>query len=70
MDATNATFDAFARGDGEKAQPVNVPVFGLLKRGGTVDTAIIPDLQASTLIPIIRKTVLPDSTVYTDRFLV
>lgn len=31
-----------------------VPVFGLLKRGGKVYMAIIPDARASTLIPIIR----------------
>ena len=43
-----------------------VPVFGLLKRGGKVYTAIIPDAKASTLIPIIREKVLPDSVVYTD----
>ncbi len=43
-----------------------VPVFGLLKRGGKVYTAIIPDAKASTLIPIIREKVLPDSIVYTD----
>lgn len=45
-----------------------VPVFGLLKRGGKVYTAIIPDAKASTLIPIIREKVLPDSMVYTDSF--
>ena len=45
-----------------------VPVFGLLKRGGKVYTAIIPDAKASTLIPIIREKVLPDSIVYTDSF--
>lgn len=45
-----------------------VPVFGLLKRGGKVYTAIIPDAKASTLIPIIREKVLPDSVVYTDSF--
>ena len=43
-----------------------VPVFGLLKRGGKVYTAIIPDAKASTLIPIIREKVVPDSMVYTD----
>ncbi len=45
-----------------------VPVFGLLRRGGKVYTAIIPDAKASTLIPIIRENVLPDSVVYTDSF--
>ena len=45
-----------------------VPVFGLLKRGGRVYTAIIPDAKATTLIPIIREKVMPDSIVYTDSF--
>lgn len=45
-----------------------VPVFGLLKRGGKVYTATIPNAQASTLIPIIREKVMPDSIVYTDSF--
>ncbi len=43
-----------------------VPVFGLLKRGGKVYTMIIPDAKTKTLMPIIRKKVMPDSIVYTD----
>ena len=45
-----------------------VPVFGLLKRGGKVYTAIILNAQAATLLPIIREKVRPDSIVYTDSF--
>ena len=45
------------------------PVFGLLKRGGKVYTVIIPNAKASTLIPIIREKVKPDSVVYTDSFI-
>ena len=43
-----------------------VPVFGLLKRGGKVYACMIPDASGDTLIPIIRRKVLPDSIVYTD----
>lgn len=43
-----------------------VPVFGLLKRGGKVYTQVISDAKSSTLMPIIRKKVVPDSIVYTD----
>ena len=46
-----------------------VPVFGLLKRGGKVHVVIIPNAQQNTLIPIIRRTIEPDSIVYTDGFL-
>ncbi len=45
-----------------------IPVFGLLKRGGKVYTVIIPDAKASTLMPIIREKVKPDSVVYSDTF--
>ena len=52
------------RGTGAAGQ---VPVFGLLARGGKIYTAIIPDAKAETLIPIIREHVTPDSIVYTNR---
>ncbi len=42
------------------------PVFGLLKRNGKVFVAIIPDAKATTLLPIIREKVKPDSIVYSD----
>ena len=43
-----------------------VPVFGLLNRGGKVYTKIIPDASGATLIPIIKRKVIPDSIVYSD----
>jgi transposase len=43
-----------------------IPVFGLLKRGGRVCTKIIPDASGATLIPIIKRKVIPDSIVYSD----
>ena len=36
-----------------------VPVFGLLQRGGKVYTRIIPDASGATLIPIIKRKVVP-----------
>ena len=45
-----------------------VPVFGLLKRGGKVYTRIIPDARSSTLMPIMKEKIQPDSIVYTDTF--
>ena len=41
-------------------------VFGLLKRGGKVYTKVIADASSSTLYPIIRRKVVPDSIVYSD----
>ena len=43
-------------------------VFGLLKRGGKVFTAIVPNARTKTLLPIIEEKVTPDSIVYTDSF--
>ena len=45
-----------------------VAVFGLLKRGGKVYTAIIPNAKTETLLPIIEERVDPGSVVYTDTF--
>ena len=45
-----------------------VAVFGLLKRGGKVYTAIIPNAKTETLLPIIEEYVRQDSIVYTDTF--
>ena len=51
------------RGRGAAGKTV---VFGILKRGGRVYTAVPPDLKRATLIPIIRQRVEPDSLVITD----
>jgi transposase len=44
------------------------PVFGLVQRQGDVDAMAMPDLKASTLYPVIKERVLPDSVVYTDEY--
>jgi transposase len=43
-----------------------IPVFGLLKRGGKVYTKIIPGASSATLMPIIERKIVPDSIVYSD----
>ena len=43
-------------------------MFGLLKRGGKVYAQVIDNAKTSTLMPIIREKVMPDSIVYTDSF--
>jgi transposase len=40
----------------------------LLKRGGKVFTAIVPNARTETLLPIIEEKVTPDGIVYTDSF--
>ena len=41
-------------------------VFGLLKRGGKVYARVVDDTRTDTLMPIIRRKIVPDSVVYTD----
>lgn len=45
-----------------------VPVFGLLKRNDKFYTVVVRDVKSSTLLPIIREQVMPDSIFYTDIF--
>lgn len=45
-----------------------IPVFGILKRGGKVYTQMIDDTRSTTLMPIIREKIRPDSIVYTDGY--
>ena len=37
-----------------------------MKRGGRVYTKIIPNARSKTLMPIIKRKVVPDSIVYSD----
>lgn len=43
-----------------------VPVFGILERGGKLFAKVVPNTQAKTLVPIVKKNVEVGSTVYTD----
>jgi transposase len=45
-----------------------VAVFGLLKRGDKVYTAVIDNAKSSTLLPIIRSKIKPDSVIVSDTF--
>lgn len=68
VEADESYFGGHRKGQRGRGAAGKVPVFGLLKRGGRVYTAIVPDCAASTLIPIISEQVTPDSIVYTDSF--
>lgn len=43
-----------------------VPVFGILERDGKVTAMVVPNTQAKTIVPIIKKRVDYGSVVYTD----
>ena len=59
-------FGGVRKGKRGRGAAGKVAVFGLLKRGGKVYTAIVIDTKTATLLPIIRERVKPDSIVYTD----
>ena len=51
------------RGAGGKAV-----VFGVAQRNGNVSALIPKNLKSSTIVPLIKERVLPESMVYTDEF--
>lgn len=61
-------FGGVRKGKRGRGAAGKVVVFGILKRGGRVYTKIIDDTKADTLMPIIRRKIVPDSVVYTDSY--
>ncbi len=68
IEADESYFGGVRKGKRGRGAAGKVAVFGLLKRGGKVYTAIIPNAKTETLLPIIQEIVTPDSIVYTDTF--
>lgn len=66
IEVDESYFGGTQKGKRGRGAAGKVPVFGLLKRGGKVYTQVITDAKSVTLIPIIRKKVVPDSVVYSD----
>jgi transposase len=68
IEADESYFGGKRKGKRGRGASGKVPVFGLLKRKGKVYTTVINDAKSSSLMPIIRKKIVPDSVVYTDTF--
>ena len=68
VEADESYFGGVRKGKRGRGAAGKVAVFGLLKRGGKVYTAVIPNAKTETLLPIIQEKVTPDSVVYTDTF--
>jgi hypothetical protein len=58
------TFVGLRKGQRGRGAAGKVPVFGLLKRGGKVYAVVIADAKATTLLPILKERIVPDSIVY------
>ena len=68
IEADESYFGGVRKGKRGRGAAGKVAVFGLLKRGRQVYTAIIADAKTETLLPIINDKVKSDSIVYTDNF--
>ena len=68
IEVDESYFGGTRKGKRGRGAAGKVIVFGLLKRGGKVHALIVPDTKTSTLGPIIRQSVKPDSIVYTDGY--
>lgn len=44
------------------------PVFGLIQRNGDVVITMLPNVQQTTIEPIIKQTVQPESRIFTDEY--
>jgi transposase len=61
-------FGGVRKGKRGRGAAGKVIVFGLLKRDGKVYAKVVQDTKTSTLMPIIRRKIAPDSIVYTDSY--
>ena len=68
IEVDESYFGGARKGKRGRGAAGKVPVFGLLKRGGKLYTAMIPNARTAPLMPIMERTILPDSIVYTDGF--
>ena len=68
VEADESYFGSVRKGKRGRGAAGKVAVFGLLKRGGKVHTAIIANAKTETLLPIIHENGTPDSIMYTDYF--
>ncbi len=50
------------------AESHKVPVFGVVERGGRVRAVTVPNVRRGTVLPIVKKHVIPASLIYTDEY--
>ena len=63
VEADESYFGGVRKGKRGRGAAGKIAVFGLLKRGGKVYTAIIPNAKTETLLPIIKEKIQPESVV-------
>lgn len=68
IEVDESYFGGVRKGKRGRGASGKVALFGILKRGGKVYTKVVSDAKTETLLPIIKRKILPDSIVYTDCF--
>ncbi len=58
----------YGRGRPMRGDKKKTPVIGLVERGGRAYAKVVKNAKAETLLPVIRKRVIPGSVIYTDEF--
>ena len=61
-------FGGVRKGKRGRGAAGKMAVFGILKRQGKVYTVVVDDTKTNTLIPVIKRKMMPDSIVYTDYY--
>ena len=59
-------FGGHRKGRRDRGAAGKIVVFGILKRQGRVYTIVVDNAKSETLLPTIKKKIMPDSIVYTD----
>lgn len=68
IEVDESYFGGHRKGKRGRGAAGKIPVFGLLKRGGKVYAAVVPNTKGATLKAIITNKIQPDSIVYTDSY--
>ena len=66
IEVDESYFGGHRKGKRGRGAAGKVPVFGLLKRGGKVYAVVIANAKATTLLPILKQRIVPDSIVHSD----
>jgi transposase len=66
IEVDESYFGGHRKGKRGRGAAGKIPVFGLLKRGGKVYAVVIANAKATTLLPILKQRIVPDSIVYSD----
>ncbi len=66
IEVDGSYFGGHRKGKRGRGAAGKIPVFGLLKRGGKVYAVVIANAKATTLLPILKEKIVPDSIVYSD----